>query len=154
MRFVTNIDASEMESYQKAAGIAGIQIGFGRATSKRGEHLPDYVSVIVSYGSRTFWGILTGHLCPGCGGGIEREDYLNACANAGCKLNGQHTYHLGCGSQYREYCADCNAILFDSAQDEIANTEWREEIYICQQCEAEGIQPGHFACGERFQVPA
>lgn len=84
----------------------------------------------------------------------EREDYLNPCSSAACKLNGQHTYHLGCGSQYKEYCLDCDTILFDSADDEIANAEWEEVEYICSQCKEEGIQPGHFACGETFRVPA
>jgi len=60
--------------------------------------------------------------CTNCGSvQIEREDYLNPCANAACRLNGPVTYHLGCGSQYREYCADCGALLYDSAQDEIDN---------------------------------
>ena len=92
--------------------------------------------------------------CPQCESeNIEREDYLNACANAACQLNGPVTYHLGCGSQWREWCADCGAVLYDSARDEIDNAEWESVEYICSQCKAEGIQPGHFACGTTYRVP-
>ena len=92
-------------------------------------------------------------LCPQCGSGrIVREDYLNPCQFAACRLNGPVTYHLGCGSQWREYCADCGALLYDSADDEIKNTEWETVEYCCSQCR-EGIQPGHWACGQTFSIP-
>lgn len=92
--------------------------------------------------------------CPRCcSTKIKREDYLNPCASAACKLNGVHTYHLGCGSQHKDFCAACGAMLFDSAEDEIENAEWEAVEYICSQCETEGIQPGHFACGQAYWVP-
>lgn len=92
--------------------------------------------------------------CTDCGSmDVRREDYLNPCASAACQLNGPVTYHLGCGSQYKEYCAGCNALLFDSVDDEIANVEWEEVGYICSQCEVDGIQPGHFACGTTYYIP-
>lgn len=82
---------------------------------------------------------------------IERDDYLNPCSMAGCKLNGQYTYHLGCGSQYKERCEDCGVLLYDSAQEEIDSAEWEDREYRCNACQEE-IQPGHFACGETFSV--
>ena len=85
---------------------------------------------------------------------VGREDYLNSCSSAACKLNGQNTYHLGCGSQWREYCADCGKVFYDSAQEEIDNVEWEPIEYICSQCEVKGVQPGHFACGTIYWVPA
>ena len=92
-----------------------------------------------------------GRFCPNClGTHIEREDYLNACRNAGCRLNGPVTYHLNCGSQHRDICADCGYVLYDSADEPI---EMKEVHYCCSQCEAEGIQPGHFACGNTYSVP-
>ena len=86
---------------------------------------------------------------------VETDDYLNPCANAACHLSGPPgtTYHLGCGSQHKDYCADCGEILYDSAEDEINNAEWEEVLYVCQRCEAEGIQPGHKYCGQKFLVP-
>ena len=94
-------------------------------------------------------------VCPGCGSTeIEKEDRLNPCANAACKLNGVHTYHLGCGSQHKDFCACCGAVLFDSAEDEIESVKWEAVEYICSQCETEGVQPGHFACGQTYRVPA
>ena len=90
--------------------------------------------------------------CTKCGSeNVKREDYLNACRNAGCQLNGPVTYHLNCGSQHREWCVDCGELLYDSADEPV---EMREEIYMCRQCEVDGIQPGHWACGQTFHVPA
>ena len=84
---------------------------------------------------------------------ITREDYLNPCSSAACKQSGQHTYHLGCGSQYKEWCDDCGELIVDSAQDEIDNVKWDEIEYRCNACESE-IQEGHFACGVTYSVPA
>ena len=81
---------------------------------------------------------------------IEEEGYLNPCRDAGCRLNGSVTCHFNCGSQYRDWCIDCGKVLYDSADEEV---ETKEDIYICQECEANGIQPGHFACGTSFSVP-
>jgi len=92
--------------------------------------------------------------CPCCcSTKTEREDYCNPCASAACKLNGVHTYHLGCGSQHRDVCANCGTIFYDSAEDEIENTQCEAVEYICSQCEADGIQPGHFACGQTYWIP-
>ena len=46
----------------------------------------------------------------------EREDYLNACRFAGCNFTTGE--HFNCGSQHRLWCADCGALLYDSADDE------------------------------------
>jgi len=40
----------------------------------------------------------------------EREDYLNARRFAGCDFQS--------GSQYRLWCADCGALLYDSAAED------------------------------------
>ncbi len=84
---------------------------------------------------------------------IESESYLKSCSSAACKLNGQYTYHLGCGSQHKEHCADCGKLLYDSAQEEIDGAQWEEREYRCNACKDE-VQVGHFACGETFYVPA
>ena len=123
--------------------------------SIRGGYLPP--GKLVTFGECPFelnnW-IRLENYCPYCcSATIEREDYVNPCACAACRLNGPVTYHLGCGSQYREYCAVCGALLFDSAEDEIENAEWEEVTYICRQCKEEGIQPGHFACGQMYWIP-
>lgn len=89
--------------------------------------------------------------CNDCGSSRrETESYLNSCSNAGCRLNSPMTYHANCGSQERVWCTDCGAKLSDTADEPI---EMRSVEYICQQCEAEGIQPGHFVCGESFSMP-
>lgn len=93
--------------------------------------------------------------CPRCGSAeAETEDYLNPCGNAACVLNGPVTYHLGCGSQHKDFCANCGTVLFDSADAEIEAARWEEVKYICSQCEVKGVQPGHFACGVTFRRPA
>lgn len=80
----------------------------------------------------------------------ETEGYLNSCSNAGCRLNGPITAHFNCGSQHREWCSDCGELLYDSALEQVAT---RLEVYMCSQCESDGIQPGHKYCGEHFVVP-
>jgi len=40
--------------------------------------------------------------------------------------------------------------VYDSANDEIARVDYE---YRCRQCDADGIQPGHFACGSVYSVP-
>ena len=81
----------------------------------------------------------------------EEVPYLNPCKFAGCQLNGPVTYHLNCGQQHKEVCSDCGAVLTDSANEPI---EREDELYMCRQCEEDGIQSGHVHCGTTFSVPA
>ena len=90
--------------------------------------------------------------CPHCGGKVEEEGYLRPCRDAGCRLNGPVTYHMNCGSQHRLICENCG-VIYDSADDEDLIEKTIPVVYMCRQCEKDGIQPGHAHCGETFWVP-
>lgn len=76
---------------------------------------------------------------------VTEEGYLNSCQMAGCQLNGPVTYHKNCGQQWRTWCDDCGAMLYDSADEPV---ERKPELYMCRECEENGIQAGHKYCGQ------
>ena len=84
----------------------------------------------------------------GCGGNVVVNEFLVPCRAAGCVLNGPITFHDGCGQHTTEICEECGRVFYDSQKEERVPV-----IYMCNQCRAEGIQPGHTYCGQKFLIP-